>query len=374
MDQYRVLYLVSRKAVTSVPLEVAGRLDLTQFNLVVVACFRSPKHLDDSAETVSLELGARSEYDVQAWWALYRLIQQHRPQILHVNHTLPAALGCLYGRLLNVPVIIYTRHRDHKDLGLVRNLLAFITIGLADLTVCNSNYTRNSFRWWERCLAGHKRTTVYNGVDIGSIDQNFVQPAHVRAELGVRAGEFVIGHVGRMVPEKDQETLIRALAILLRRGLNATVVMVGTGPLQNQLLFLVQSLALKNRVIFTGEVARERVYEILHVIDVFVMSSITEGFCNAVVEAMAARKPVIVTNAGALPEIVGGVGRFVPLRSPEALAEAILELAALSIDELKDLGEAGRKRAEACFTIERTGAAYSRLYGQLLQQRGIVAK
>lgn len=373
MDRYRVLYLVSRRAVTSVPLDVACHLDLSQFDLTIVTCFLSRPAAEDTAGSIPVvELAARHQYDVRAWCALYNLIQQHRPHILHVHHTLPAALGCLFGRLLNVPVIINTRHHDHTALGPGQSLLALITLGLADLIICNSNYTRSSFRWWERRLAGHKRVTAYNGVDVQRIDQSFVEPAWLRAQLGIRPGAFVIGHAGRLVREKDQATLIRALAILVDEGLDATLVVVGAGPLRDRLLSLAYSLSLENRVVFTGEIARQRVYQILHTLDLFVMSSNTEGFGNAVVEAMGARRPVVVTRAGALPEVVGEAGRLAPPRSPTALAGAILELAQLSSAALAALGEAGRSRVEACFTVQRAGAAYSRLYRQMLHQKGIV--
>ena len=370
MGRYRVLYLVSRRVATSVPLDVAGYLDLHQFDLTVVTYFR-PDDGDTPDSIAVIELGARGKYDLRAWCALYYLIRQRRPHILHVHHTLPAALGCLFGRLLSVPVIVNTRHHEHTQLGLAHSLLALIALGLANLIACNSDCTRSSFRWWERWLASHKSVTVYNGVDVQCIDQSFIEPARLRAQLGIGRGAFVIGHVGRLVREKDQATLIRSLAILVDRGLDATLIVVGAGPLRDRLLSLAQALGLKNRVIFTGQVARRRVYEILHALDLFVMTSTSEGFGNAVVEAMAARKAVVVTNAGALPEVVGHAGRLAP-RSPAALAAAILELAQLSPAVLAALGEAGRDRVESCFTIQRTGAAYSHLYRQLLQQKGIV--
>jgi len=76
---------------------------------------------------------------------------------------------------------------------------------------------------------------------------------------------------------------------------------------------------------------------------------------------------------GALPEVVGEAGRLAPPRSPAALAAAILELAQLSPVALAALGKAGRNRVETCYTIQRTGAEYSRSYRQILHQKGIVA-
>ncbi len=166
--------------------------------------------------------------------------------------------------------------------------------------------------------------------------------------------------------EKDQETLIRAVAAARQENERVHLVIVGDGPLRSRLASLAQELELGDRVTFTGAVQRAQVYEILHASDLFVMSSITEGFCNGVVEAMAARRPVVVTQAGALPEVVGQSGWFVPPQTPGAIVNAIKEIAALPRQEIDAVTDAARRRVEDCFTIQKTARAYETIYRQRL--------
>ncbi len=370
MRRPRLLYLLNIKNATGIAQEVACHIDQKRFDLRVAFFYRAQLGYPESPVPDQVtELNARGKSDLKAMYALYRLIKTWRPDIIHVHHTMTSALGSVFGRLLGVPMIIRTEHTDRGRLNPGQRLMNVPALILADAIICNSNATRRSFSWWERVIASEKRLTIYNGVDLLRIDDNLSDNTEIRGKIGVEADDFMIGNMGRLVSPKDQRSLIQAMEIVVEELPQAKLVIVGDGPLRGDLESLAQALGLQNNVIFTGAIAREKVYEILHMIDLFVMSSLWEGFCNAVVEAMAARKPVIVTNVGPLPEVVGEVGRFVPPRSPKILAEAILELTSASPDLLKSMGEAGRRRVEENFTIERTVQGYEQLYTKLLGRK-----
>jgi glycosyltransferase involved in cell wall biosynthesis len=318
-----------------------------------------------------VELDANNGLDIKAVYALYHLVKTWRPDIIHVHHTLTSPLGSIFGKLLGVPVIIRTEHTARNRLGFGQRFTGIPALALADSVICNSNATCRSLSWWESALASDKCLTIYNGVDLLKIDESLSDRTEIRKEIGVKANDFVIGHVARLIPAKDQRSLIEAMKIVVAKPSQAKLVIVGDGPLRGDLESLVQILGLRDNIIFTGAVTRRKVYEILHAIDIFVMSSLWEGFCNALVEAMAARKPIITTNVGPLPEVVGEVGKFVPPSSPEILAEAILEMASASSDLLKSVGEAGRQRVEEKFTIERTAEGYEQLYTTLLERKRV---
>ncbi len=169
--------------------------------------------------------------------------------------------------------------------------------------------------------------------------------------MGLESNSLLIGNIGRLIKEKDQETLIRAMPSIVEQFPHARLLIVGDGPLRRRLQELVGALAIGSYVCFTRAIGRMQVYKLLHAIDIFVMCSITEGFCNAVVEAMAARKPVIITDAGALPEVVGDAGIVVPPRQPESLAGAVLHLASLDVAEQRRIGAAGRRRTMSLFEL-----------------------
>jgi glycosyltransferase involved in cell wall biosynthesis len=137
--------------------------------------------------------------------------------------------------------------------------------------------------------------------------------------------------------------------------------MVGAGPLQNPLETLAQSLGIQSNVIFWG--ARSNVADYLAPAQAFVLSSITEGLPIAALEAMAAGLPLITTDVGGTPEIVRrfGNGLVVPPSNPEALAAAIVQLAAAP-ENLRSMAEASRKAHDAEFTNDHMNEAYLALY------------
>src|SRR5699024_188883 len=124
--------------------------------------------------------------------------------------------------------------------------------------------------------------------------------------LNIDSKTFLIGTVGRLVKVKDHETLIKGFAKVNAKIKNSKLIIVGNGQLKNHLESLATSLGIEKNVIVTGLVTREEVYRILIIMNLFVITSLYEGFCNALVEGMIAKKPPNVTNINPLPEVVGG--------------------------------------------------------------------
>jgi glycosyltransferase involved in cell wall biosynthesis len=364
-ETIRVVFIVGSASSTSIPVEVAEHLDQGWIDLTVVPYYGAAPTGHLNPERFA-PLFARGSFDLRAWRSLYRLLRQIRPDVIHVNHTVPALVGALLGRLLRVPLVVVTEHHDHRDISRLRALVNLTTQILVDTVICNSDYTCSSFAWWETIFSGRKRITIYNGVDMDAVQKGGSARVAVRGQLGISDDILLIGNVARLVREKDQETLIRAVAEVRRENKRVHLVIVGDGPLRAKLESLARDLDMSDCVTFTGEVQRTQVYQILHAIDIFVMSSTTEGFGNSVVEAMTAGKPVVVTQAGALPEVVGTNGWLVPPRMPGAITNAINEIAELPPKEITVITEAARQRVAHCFTVQRTAREYETLYRRRL--------
>lgn len=191
---------------------------------------------------------------------------------------------------------------------------------------------------------------VRNGVDTGRP----VPPADpvTAASLGIGPDDPVIGIVAALRPEKDHVTLLRAARLVLDELPETRILIVGDGTLRPGLQQLAGELGIAGRVIFTG--ARSDIGELLALMDVFTLTSSSECFPMAVLEAMAAGRPAVCTAVGGIPELVeeGVTGHLVPPRDPPALARHLMALLG-DRERARAMGRAGRTRVEAEFGFER---------------------
>jgi glycosyltransferase involved in cell wall biosynthesis len=213
-----------------------------------------------------------------------------------------------------------------------------------------------------RNLAGHlhdvekvgekKLRLIYNGIDAAKFD-TAIQPRRPHAPRAAM--------VSRLSPEKDFATLFRAVAIVGRQIPAFQMWIIGDGPLREDLRSLSEQLGVRDAVQFLGN--RNDVAELLAEVNLFVLSSKTEGLSIALLEAMAGGLPVVATAVGGNPEVVveGVTGFVVPPASPEPMAERMLWLLTHP-DPAASMGEAGRKRIDMHFNICRTVNQYERLY------------
>ncbi len=188
----------------------------------------------------------------------------------------------------------------------------------------------------------------------------------VREELGIAPNDFVFGTVARLDLTKDTMTLVRAFAAvaLPRRNPRVKLLIVGDGEERAQLEEFIGKLDLNRVLIFTG--MRRDVPRLLKAMDVFALSSVSEGMPLTVLEAMAARLPVVATEVGALPELIeeGKTGFLVPIRHAVAMADKLEEFLA-NRQLAKSFGEAARHKVEREFTLEQMLQSYAELYESL---------
>jgi glycosyltransferase involved in cell wall biosynthesis len=213
---------------------------------------------------------------------------------------------------------------------------------------------------------------VYNPIEIaafagGAADEE--SRPRVRAELGADPAQLLVGTVGRIHPRKDVETFVRACAAVARQRPEARFVVVGVAemPVEQDYFRKVQALAaeqgLAGKLRFAG--ARRDMPAVMRALDVFVLSSRHEGFGRVVGEAMAAGRPVVVSNEGALPELIEGdrCGFTAAPVDAQDFAGKILRL--LGDPSLRQrLGGQGRVRAQA-FDAATIGARVAATYRTL---------
>lgn len=205
---------------------------------------------------------------------------------------------------------------------------------------------------------------VYNGVSPpAQIDGG--QREKMRRELGFGPDDFVVGSVGRFDPIKNLPLLVRSLAAAREQVPRIRGLLVGDGPLFDEIAALRDALGLESCLAMTGH--REDARELVQCMDLFVLSSFSEGTSVALLEAMSAGVPAAVTAVGGNPEIVvaGETGWVVPSDSSQELT-AVLVDAATNPEKTARRGAGGQRRFLVKFTFDRMMENYRRIYAQEL--------
>ncbi len=290
--------------------------------------------------------------------SLWRLSRETNACLFHANGSRAMFYSGVAGWLGGKPVIWHVRIMDRD--GVFDRFLAW----LAALVIVNSQAVARRF---DRVAAGKVRC-IHNGVDLKRFAPKAARP-EVRLALGIPESVPVVVSVGRFVPFKGYAQLLDAARLVCDAKPAVHWVMVGEGELKDTLIARAQTLGIEKQVHFTGW--REDTPDLLALGDVFVLPSLGEHFGRVLVEAMGMAKAIVATDAGGVPEIVvhGETGLLVPPGQPGQLADALLELLTDPAKAVQ-LGLAGRRRAEAHFSLQRHVQAVEDVYGVLSRSGG----
>ncbi len=369
----KILYLVNKITPTSIPIEVANNLD-DSFEVIIVSLYDTDieviKKSNENRITKRVSgLGLKNRFDLFQYKKIYDLFKDINPDIIHTHHSYSGFIGRLLAKKCRNTAIITTIHTDMRFLSLYQKIMQSINLNTADYIVCNSINTRDSFLPWQnRLIDVSKKIVIYNGVDIKRVQSYRENSSDIRQKYRIPEKAFVIGNVGRLEKAKDQQTLIRAFKLFKEKVNNSRLMIVGGGSQAEELKVLVRELKIKDEVIFTGLVSRDEAYQVINTLDLFVISSLYEGFCNAMVEAMAAGKPVIATDIAPLPEVLGyHNGLFFKQEDYNDLCSKML---VLFKDELlrKSYGEKSSSYARQNYSLEKCISEYTKLYHKVLRR------
>ena len=236
-------------------------------------------------------------------------------------------------------------------------------------------FVSQSLRRWflEHERMDPKRSRViYNGIDCSIFKPR--RDADARRQLGATADDVLVGAVGNLRTPKDYPTFLRSAALLLQRSPRYRFVIVGSAdePIRSQLEALSRELNLGDRLMLAG--FRDNIERVMNALDVYVLSSSSEGFSLTTVQAMASGVPVVATRCGGPEEIIVDEesGVLVPTGEPASLARAIDALAN-DAEKRMTLANAARARALRHFSIDSMIHGYSALYQECLAKDRQVA-
>lgn len=289
---------------------------------------------------------------------LVRLMQQTRPDVVVTRGYNSEALGRIAAVLTRVPRTVVWVHNngDIEPRGRIRRavdrLLEPVTSAYYAVAHGQRPYLTGDLDYPD-----DKIHVIYNGVDPDrfSVRTGDDYP-ELRAELGLPAGP-VIGVVAVLRPEKDHETMLRAMRLVLDEVPDAQLLLVGDGPMRARLQECARDLRIDRSVVFAG--SRSDVGRLLAILDVAALSSTTvECFPMALLEAMASGVPTVATALGGVPEMIdeGVTGHVVLPRDAPALASALVAMVR-DREHAAAMGRAARTRVESCFSLERSARA-----------------
>ena len=315
-----------------------------------------------SEGTDLIPLAPRNEIDLAAAWRLSRVLKQLRPDVIHAHDPHGVAMAATALSIASPspePPLVASRRIEFR---IAHNSFSRWKYGRVACFIAISEAVRD--RLIADGIPRQKTTVVHEGVDVERIVH--LPAANVHAAFFLPTHAPVVGNIGALVAQKGQHHLVDAAAIVLRAVPDARFVILGEGELRPALEEQIKRKHLERHVFLAG--FRPDVLELLKGVDLFALSSLQEGLCTSLVDAMAASKASVATRVGGVPEVVadGETGLLVPARDHEALAEGIVALLKDSARRTR-MGEAGLKRARKLFTVEHmvdgTMSVYERLLG-----------
>jgi glycosyltransferase involved in cell wall biosynthesis len=317
---------------------------------------------------------------------LINIIREKRPDIIHTHQPISNLLGSAVARILRVPVIVSIIQGSHQQFAFAyRSLNKFkrlvkikyllidkINAMFVTKLIAVSKATRSELVEKVR-VNPRKIEVIYNAVDINSFS-SVKDNGRLREELGFGFSDRIVGTVANLSPVKGLRFLIEAASLLNKEKEIDSIKFLIVGGRSSQYGFhlkeLIRRLGLEEKVIFTG--LRTDIADILKILEIFVLPSLSEGLPLSILEAMTMAKPVIATEAGGVPEVVkdNRTGLLVPPGNSAALSSAILQLLKDKEKAIK-MGIEGRRLVERQFDLNVIVSKTQELYEKLLKNKKI---
>lgn len=321
----------------------------------------------DKKKTIIYELNKRHGNDITIPRKLIKIFKKDKPHIIHTHGWGTLCEGVLSGKYAKIPIIIHGEHgtiQDKKWNIFVQRI--FWRLANQILTV---SYEHSKELCQRIGFNIEKIKVIPNGVDTNRFYTNKTN-VYLRERLNFQQNDIVIGSVGRLVAVKNQSLLIKAFSIIVQKHSNVKLILVGDGPLKNVLQKRAKEYGLSSNIQFLGK--RYDIPEIMASMDIFSLTSDSEGMSNTILEAMSSGLPVIATNVGGNKELIyqNATGILVPPKDVYALANA-LSYVIINKDIRKKMGRSGRKRAVEKFSIEEMVHGYEKLYMEWCNKKSI---
>ena len=295
-------------------------------------------------------------------------LREVRPTIIQCWMYHAALAGLAAAPLVGRPRVLWSLRRSLTSFSEFSMATAWTIRATARLSALPTAIVVNSEegrRTHEAAGFGGRMRVIFNGFDLDSLRGDSEAGLRIRRELQVPPDHLVIGAVGRYTPVKRYDVFLAAAAELAAERKDVTFLLAGPGIAWSQpdLAGLIRQLGLESNTRLLGE--RHDIAAVLSAMDVFTLTSQSEGFPNVVGEAMACECPVVATSAGDVTRIVGDTGLVVSPGRPGALVEAWRSLVEAEPEHRQALGRRARQRIQERYSLASVSEAYGDLYREL---------
>ncbi len=294
---------------------------------------------------------------------LISYIRKHKIQLIHAHLPWAGILARIAGKLTKVPVI-YTEHNKQERYHWITRLMNLKSLNWTSKVIAVSSDVEGSIHKYKPGLKASIETIV-NGVDVRKFSRNSIESTDIRSRYKIPADAPLVGTIAVFRFQKRLDTWLEIAKKILAARNDAHFIIVGDGPLKNNLVAKRAELGLENRIHMPGIETEVRPY--LMAFNLYMMSSVFEGLPVALLEAMAMECPIVSTDAGGIKEVVRheSEGLLCPVDKPYELAGFAITL--LGNPELRiKYGTQARKRVIEGFSMEQMVTKLEHVYRETL--------
>lgn len=313
-------------------------------------------------------LNLRKSYDLRIIPRLAKVLRERQVDVLHLHLPYAGIVGRAASRLSSVKAVVYTEHNLWERYHWLTGAFNRMTYRWNDTVISVSEEVERSIRSRYNPNGNLRLCTIHNGVDFEQLAGVHQDRSGVRREFGIPLDHRLVVHVANFLPKKRHVDLLNAARRVLNRDPFITFLLVGQGPMEEEIKAEAHLLGIEPNIVFAG--FRDDVPRLMAAADSFVLSSLHEGLPVALLEAMAVGTPVVATRVGGIPEVITDAveGFLVEPLHPEQLSEKLLAL--LHSSELQHRFSANAKeKVRKQFDVRRMVESTEAIYGQLLGEK-----
>ncbi len=333
-------------------------------HIVGICCLDGKEPLGKEAEDEGIKVISLNKKPGITWsipLRIAKIINEGKFNLIHTHNEAGLVYGVPAAFLARISNIIHTEHGKepgYDDKNALKIAEKFLLKKVKHVVTVSHDLKKKIVA--SSRIDKSKVLVIPNGIDV----EYFHQPQfreEKRKTYGIGQDDFVIGNIARMVPLKNHRFLISIFKQLVRDHPELKLILVGDGPIRHELKAYSESLGLSNSAIFLGE--RKDVAALLSIFDLFILPSLTEGISITLIEALAARIPVIASDVGGNSEIIenGKTGLLMPLDQTQSWIKAIRSLVESEEKRISLLGNA-KTEVTKRFSLGRMIENYQKVY------------